>query len=252
MCALDGTEALTVLYEDSDTIAVVKPHGILSEDADCVCLPLLIKEALRVKGKETEIYPVHRLDKPTGGAILYAKTRESAARLSLAVAERRVQKTYLAVVVGCPEMREGTLTDHLYHDKRQNKVFVVKKGRKGAKEAILDYKVVGTVEHEGEQLSLLSIELRTGRTHQIRAQLASRRLPILGDRRYGSRVSLPGTAIALWSNKLAFPMSSGSVEQVVSAPPECHPWSLFRELLDGRRAEEPQKNGRFVENNHLF
>ncbi|MBR2908165.1 MAG: RNA pseudouridine synthase [Clostridia bacterium] len=223
-----GMEDLTVLYEDRDAVAVVKPQGVVSEDADGVCLPALLRDFFAARGENAEIYPVHRLDKPTGGAILYARTKESAARLSLAVADRRIEKRYLAVVVGCPEEAVGRLTDYLYHDKRQNKVFAVKKGRKGAKEAILDYRTVATVElSEGEVLSLLSVTLRTGRTHQIRAQFASRKLPIFGDRRYGARVSLPEGRIALWSHELCFPCASGDSECVVSIPPLDHPWSLF-------------------------
>lgn len=227
---MQGANALTVLYEDREAIAVVKPQGVVSEETDGVCLPAFLRENLMVREEKSELYPVHRLDKPTGGAILYAKTKESAARLSAAVADRRIEKCYLAVIVGRPEVPMGTLTDYLYHDKRQNKVFVVKKGRKGAKEAILDYRTVETVEYEGSVLTLLSIALRTGRTHQIRAQFGARRLPIYGDRRYGCKMSLTGGGIALWSHELRFPRSSGETECVVSAPPLDCPWYLFSAL----------------------
>ena len=228
MRALDERKELNVLYEDESVIAVEKPQGVLSEDAGVDSLPALLRG--RLGG--AEVYPVHRLDKPTGGAILYAKTRESAAALSVAVAERSVGKIYLAVVCGRPAEPSGRLTDHLYHDKRQNKVFVVRAGRKGAKEAILDYETIGTVKYQERELSLLRVTLLTGRTHQIRAQLASRRLPVFGDRRYGSRESLPSGAIALWSNELSFPLLSGEGRIVVSEPPNALPWGLFSGFSD--------------------
>ncbi len=226
--ALNEEKALSVLYLDGDAVAVVKPQGILSEDAGADSLPALLRGYLG----SAEIYPVHRLDKVTGGAILYAKTKESAAALSRAIAERRIGKVYLAVVCGRPDKPSGRLTDYLYHDKRQNKVFAVRSGRKGAKEAILDYETIGTVTYGEGELSLLRVTLLTGRTHQIRAQFASRRLPVFGDRRYGAKESLTGGAIALWSHELSFPLLSGERKTVVSMPPKDDPWRLFSQFRE--------------------
>lgn len=223
MRVLDEEKRLNVLYEDEDIVAVAKPQGVLSEDAGAGSLPALLKESFGFG----EIYPIHRLDKPTGGAIVYAKTRESATALSAAVSARETRKVYLAVVCGRPAEPSGRLTDFLYHDKRQNKVFIARTGRKGAKEAMLDYETVGTVGYRDGELSLLRVMLLTGRTHQIRAQLASRQLPVFGDRRYGSKESLPFGAIALWSHELSFPLLSGEGRTVVSEPPNALPWILF-------------------------
>lgn len=218
---------IVVLYEDSEILVAQKPQDLVSEDAGVSSLPYYLREYRAERGDAGEIYPVHRLDKPTGGAILYAKTAEGAAGLSAAVAEHRTGKRYLAVTVGVPTAPEGELRDFLYHDKRQNKVFVVKGGRKGAKEAILSYKTLGTSESECGTLSLLEITLQTGRTHQIRAQLASRKCPLYGDRRYGAPASLTGGKIALWSHLLSFPRGKDTVT-VTSDPPREFPWNLFQ------------------------
>lgn len=225
---MNETPTIRILYEDEACLVAEKPQGIPAEDGGAGSLPSLLRAYRTERGENAEIYPVHRLDKPTGGAILYAKTKEAAARLSAAVAAREMGKRYLAVVVGVPDAGEGRLSDFLYHDKRQNKVFVVKGGRKGAKEAILDYRVIGTAAHGGECLSLVEVTLLTGRTHQIRAQFASRRMPVYGDRRYGAGVSLSGGRIALWSHALNLGAAgNGGGVHAVSFPPREHPWSLF-------------------------
>lgn len=223
-------EKLQVLYEDSDCIAVEKIQGLSSEETNGTSMPSLLRAYRTEKGERDEIYPVHRLDLPTGGAILYAKTGEAAATLSAAVADREIGKRYLAVVCGALPEKTGQMEDLLYHDKRQNKVFAVKSERKGAKKAILEYRVSETVEYEGQPLSLVEINLVTGRTHQIRAQFASRKYPVYGDRRYGARVSLPSGAIALWSHALSFQPPHGEGQTLMSFPTEAFPWNLFASL----------------------
>ena len=230
---MDETQALKILYEDATAVVVEKPQGIVSEDAGAGSLPEMLRRRPRQSGDTAEIYPVHRLDRVTGGAILYAKTKDAAAYYSAAVSERMLGKRYLAVLSGIPDEPMGSLTDHLYHDKRTNKVFAVKGARKGAKEARLEYRVIGTAEHEDARLALVEVNLLTGRTHQIRVQFASRRLPVYGDRRYGSRASLPGGRIALWSHALTLtPFGEESPILVCSAPPEEFPWSCFPGLLE--------------------
>lgn len=219
---------LSILYEDVHCAAVEKPQGIPSEDGEGTTVPSLLRAVLTARGEAGEVYPVHRLDKPTGGAILYAKSQKAAAYLSAAVAHREIGKCYLAVVAGVPEPPAGEMRDYLYHDKRQNKVFAVKGGRKGAKEAVLEYRTLATVEGEDGPLTLVAVNLLTGRTHQIRAQFASRRLPVVGDRRYGSKKSLPAGRIALWSHRLVFSPAEGEgVREVTSRPPREYPWDRF-------------------------
>lgn len=228
---MDEKQALHILYEDRNCIVPEKTQDLLSEDIHGVCLPTLLREYLAEKGEDAEVYPVHRLDKPTGGAILYAKTKESASYLSSAVAHRELGKRYLAVIAGIPEAPAGRMRDCLYHDKWTNKVFVVKRERKGAKEAILEYRTVETADYDGMPLTLVEVNLMTGRTHQIRAQFASRRLPVYGDRRYGCKESLSGGKIALWSHFLSFtPRAGDEMRTVTSLPPREFPWSCFEKL----------------------
>ena len=195
-----------------------KPVGIISEDGG-------LPELLRAQGRG-EVYCVHRLDKLVGGVILYARTPESAARLSKVVAERRVDKTYLAIVEGRPSNTEGELRDLLYHDARRNKSYVVHRQRRGVKEAALRYTLLDSVETGSGSLALLQIRLLTGRSHQIRVQFASRGLPLMGDRRYGSRER--GNGPALWSYELGLEDPfSGEQMCFRSVPPASYPWILF-------------------------
>lgn len=145
-----------------------------------------------------EIYPVHRLDKEVGGVMVFAKDKKTAAFLSSQVSDRTMEKEYLAVVEGAPTEREGQMEDLLFFDRSKNKAFTVKRERKGVKKAILTYRLLD----EEKGLSLLRIRLLTGRTHQIRVQLSSRKMPIVGDRRYGSKRE--SGIIALWSCYISF------------------------------------------------
>lgn len=188
---------MNILYSDEHLAAAVKPCGVLSEtDEIKPNMPSLLCEALGCD----KVYPVHRLDRTTQGVMVYAKTPEAARRLSAAFQAHKVDKTYLAAVGGVPDESEGELTDLLFYDRRAGKSYVVRRRRAGVKEARLSYILLGTREREGERISLLSIKLYTGRTHQIRAQFASRGMPLVGDRRYGSRI--PSDEILLCSHRL--------------------------------------------------
>ena len=167
-----------------------------------------------------EIFPVHRLDQTVGGVMVYAKTAQEAARLTQAMGQGQMQKTYLAVLTGCPAEKAGTLEDLLFHDRVKNKTYVVRRPRGGVKLARLHYEILA----EQDGLSLACIRLETGRTHQIRVQFASRGLPLLGDGKYGSRDNR--CACALWSYRLSFP--DGKAEAVFEAqPPAQFPWTVF-------------------------
>ena len=221
---------MQILYECADFLIVEKPQNLDSEEKAGDCLPRRLSDLIRERGETGEVYPVHRLDRPTGGAIVYAKNQRAAAELSAVVAGRSMDKRYLTVVHGRPAEDVGELLDFLYHDKRTNKVFAVKEGKKGAKEARLGYRVIGSAETDDGVLSLLEVTLYTGRTHQIRAQFASRKLPVFGDRRYGSRISLRAGIIALWSWELGFTFRDRVM--VHSMPPTGErPWDYFSELL---------------------
>lgn len=196
---------LEILYKSKDFIVCVKPQGVPSQ-SDTTCdedMTSLLQNYLHESEEKDDIFVVHRLDRATGGVILYARNKASAAAFSQLVAEKDgFQKEYLAIVSGKPENDCGNMTDYLFKDSVQKKAFVVKSERKGAKLASLDYKLEKCQSIGEKTFSLLSIKLRTGRFHQIRAQLSSRGMPICGDGKYGSREKRQ--YMALWANKLSF------------------------------------------------
>ncbi len=185
---------MKILHEDNEIIVAVKERGLLSEESETK--PNMVTELKKITGGE--IFPVHRLDKEVGGVIVYAKTKKAASELSKQVVERTMEKTYLALCEGVPEEKSGVLEDLLFFDKAKNKSYTVKKERKGVKKAVLTYE--GVESKNGR--TLLKVRLMTGRTHQIRVQFASRKMPLVGDRRYGSKAE--SKVIALWSFSLSF------------------------------------------------
>ena len=206
-----------ILFADEAIAVCLKPPGVLSQGDGEAALPELLRAQLG-----GEIFPVHRLDQPVGGVMVYARTREAAAKLSAAIQADTFSKRYLAVLDGAPEQPEGTLRDLLFFDRSRNKSFVVRRKRAGVKEALLSYRTLGSV----EGLTLVSVRLQTGRTHQIRVQFASRGTPLLGDGKYGSRSNR--CAVALWSAELRFPHPvSGKALTFTAQPPQVYPWSLF-------------------------
>ena len=186
---------MEILYSDKNIAVIVKPVGLDSEHA----LPAAIVDQLG-----GEVFPIHRLDKNVGGVMVYARTKQAAASLSKAVQEGTMVKEYVAMVHGTPP-ESGDWTDLLFKDSSKNKVFVVKKERKGVKKARLEFKRLC----EGET-SLVRIRLHTGRSHQIRVQFSSRGFPLVGDRKYGGRDEAP--APMLFSCKLTFPYGKGIAE----------------------------------------
>ena len=215
-------EDLHILYEDAHLVLCVKPVGVLSEDSEQgACMPDLLRRHYREQGKPDYIATVHRLDKIVGGVMLFSRRREVTGNLTAAVAEHRVTKEYLAVLRGHPAEASATLTDLLFRDASKNKSYVVKRMRKGVREAELEYVTLGST----EELTLVRVRLHTGRTHQIRVQFSSRGLPLLGDIRYGSKA---GCSTALWSYHMAFthPVTGRTVD-VTCPPPESWPWTLF-------------------------
>lgn len=214
-----------IIYEDKDILAVVKPSGIPAQP-DKTGDPDLLTAAEEQTGQK--LFLVHRLDRPVGGVLLLAKSAKAEAVLSKAMQAGEVSKTYAAVLCGVPEESEGIWEDYLYKNGRTNLSEVVPKERKGAKKAILQYRLLGTK----EGLSLVEIRLMTGRHHQIRVQTSSRGLPIWGDRKYNSlRRTMSGEAIALWSCAMEGRMGNGK-PFLARALPEGIPFSLFPEILE--------------------
>lgn len=179
---------MEILFSDKDLILCVKPVGLDSEHE----VPAALKEQLG-----GEVFPIHRLDKNVGGVMVFARTKQAAAALSKAVQEGTLVKEYVALVHGDPG-EAGDWTDLLWKDSTKNKVFVVKRERKGVKKARLEFRRLS----QGE-ISLVRVRLHTGRSHQIRVQFANRGFPLLGDHKYGARDNSPTPM--LFSCCLTFP-----------------------------------------------
>lgn len=185
---------MDILYSDREIVVCIKPVGMDSEAE----FPAALKEALG-----GEIFPIHRLDKNVGGVMVYARTKGAAASLSKAVQEGTMVKEYRARVHGTPP-EQGDWTDLLWKDSSKNKVFVVKRERKGVKSARLEFTRLSA----GED-SLVHVRLHTGRSHQIRVQFASRGFPLVGDHKYGAKDS--ASAPMLFSCRLTFPWKGKTV-----------------------------------------
>lgn len=215
---------MKILFIDRHVVICEKQAGELSEGATSVSLPLLLSEQLKEQGqKSSDIFTVHRLDRETSGIMVFARSAASAAALGRDIREGRFCKEYLAITHGCPEETSGTLRDLLFYDRRRGKSFTADRMRKGVKEAVADYSVLCTC----DGLSLIKLSPHTGRTHQLRLQLASRRLPIVGDRRYGAPKS-EISDIALLSYSLSFPHpTDGHTVKFVCDTPTRYPWSCF-------------------------
>ena len=191
---------VSILFQDNHLIVAFKPYGALSEyDEKKPNMPAVLKEETGCDA----IYPVHRLDRTTQGLMVYAKTEEAARRLS-----RLIQ--------------DGGLENF---DRKKNKSYVVKRERKGVKQARLSYETIATSEYDAKTLSLLKIRLLTGRTHQIRVQFASRKMPLVGDRRYGSSVTSDN--IMLCSHRLRFTHPFSGEEMDFLYRPEDGVFALF-------------------------
>ncbi|MBQ8860433.1 MAG: RluA family pseudouridine synthase [Ruminococcus sp.] len=217
---------LKILFEDKHLIAVVKPYGVLSqgnEKTKSICND--IAEYLKKKGEKGEVFVLHRLDKTTGGVIVFAKTKEASAKMSALIQSGEFHKVYYAVVEGKLSRNTGALGDLLYHDKAKNKTYVVKRERKGVKEAKLCYVSHGESIYNDKEVTKVEVLLLTGRTHQIRVQFASRKHPLVGDRKYGS--SINSKEIALWSREINFkhPMTNEFVK--ITAEPENGVFDVF-------------------------
>lgn len=225
---------IQIIYEDNHLLIVEKPVNIpVQEDSSGdKSLLTLLKEDLKVRyQKPGNVYLglVHRLDRPVGGIIAFAKTSKAASRLSNLIRKNEFERKYLAIVRGIPAQDQATLEHFLKKDHRKNIVRVVSSKDKDGKKAILDYETIAKT----NKLSLLSIKLHTGRSHQIRVQLAAIGCPLFGDQKYGAPLNTPGEQIALWAHTLQFKHpTKDEIINLTSIPPKEFPWVLWENIYE--------------------
>lgn len=222
-------EDLTILHEDNHIIVVLKPQNVptcedSSKDKD---LLTMIKEYIKeTYDKQGNVYLglVHRLDRPTGGVMVFAKSSKAASRLSEQMRDGDFEKRYYATLVGTPREEKATLTHYMKKNAVNNMVYVCEPTVEGAKFAELDYKVL----ESKNDLSLVDVRLHTGRSHQIRVQMNAIGCPVYGDMRYGGEKAKKGY-LALWAYYLAFthPVSKERMVFRVQPPKENTPWNIF-------------------------
>ena len=226
---------MKIIHQTAEYVVVCKAAGEDSEHD----LPEMLAE--QNGDRATDYYVVHRLDQAVAGLLVLARNRVTAAELSRQLTENRLRKTYLCVVPGVPAPASGEMQDLLYQDKMKRKMFPVKRKRAGVKEASLRYHVMetqlmnttvtsskqeDTAAVSPSQLTLVEVELQTGRFHQIRCQFAARKLPLVGDGKYGSRVRSPH--LALFCRQLSFYDAKEKKEcSFTAAPPAEFPWEIF-------------------------
>lgn len=220
---------INILYEDNHLLCVEKPVNIPVQEDDSKDLDLLtaLKEFIKVRDEKPGkvfLALVHRLDRPVGGAMVFAKTSKAASRLATALQKGQFERSYLTVVHGKPQKMTGQLEDYLYKEFKTNTSTVVSQHKKGSKRASLNYQVL----ESSEGLSLVKVHLDTGRSHQIRVQFSHLGHPIWGDQRYGQEVNKVGQQIALWANELTFKHPTKDEFITIHSRPEAkQPWYLF-------------------------
>ena len=207
---------IDILFENDDFVVCVKPVGVPSQNDKSEDMVKLLSEQIK-----SDIFPVHRLDTAVGGAMVFAKNSRTAAYLSKQITDGVFKKKYLAVINGIPEENFAVFEDLLFKDSSKNKSYVVKRERKGVKKAKLEYTVISTAEN----LSLVEVLLHTGRSHQIRVQFASRKMPLVGDGKYGSKDNR--CTVALWSSEISFMNNSDKMSFVSKPCADIYPWKLF-------------------------
>ncbi|MBO5050494.1 MAG: RluA family pseudouridine synthase [Oscillospiraceae bacterium] len=210
---------MDILFQDSHIVVCIKPPRVLSTD-EPGGMPALLRQALG--DENADVRTVHRLDRVVSGLMVLARNPKAASNLSAQIREGVFGKDYFAVVHGDSLPPAGTLTDLLYRDKARKMTFVTQTPGKGVQEAILHYKVRASK----KGLSMVEVELVTGRTHQIRVQFSSRGYPLVGERKYATLED--DCDIALWSCKLCFNHpATGEKMEFSAPPPAAYPWSSF-------------------------
>lgn len=219
---------IEILSKTSDYVIIYKPAGVPSQsdpggDPDAMSL---CSQLLRQMGEKDGLYLIHRLDRVVGGLMVFARNKNTAADLSKQVADHSFEKYYYAVVHGKAE--GGILFDYLYKDAKLGKAFVTDRARAGVKSAELEYRALDSIERDADSVSLVKIKLKTGRFHQIRVQFASRKMSLIGDKKYGSR-DFKAKMPALFATEIGFIYKGKEVKASRLPSLSDYPWSLFAE-----------------------
>lgn len=217
---------IEIVFKNKDFIIVSKPVGLpsqpdLSGEKDALTLT---GEKLEADGENGNLWLIHRLDRVVGGLLVFARNKKAAAELSLLVSTRQIEKRYLAVITGTAE--GGVLKDYIFKDSLLNRAVVSSVKKSGFKEAELIYSVRSVKELDGDYKSLVDIELLTGRFHQIRSQFSSREMPIVGDKKYGSRDFLAKSP-ALFAYQLSFELRGKKYLFKKLPDLSAYPWNIF-------------------------
>lgn len=223
----------SILYEDNHIIVVSKTCSDLvqGDKTGDITLPDRIKAFLKEKyNKPGNVFcgVTHRLDRPTSGLVIFAKTGKALARMNDMFKNHEIKKTYWALVKSSPNPPEGTLKHYLTRNEKQNKSYASDKPTKDSKEAILSYKAIA----QSNTYTLLEINLQTGRHHQIRCQLAKIGCPIKGDLKYGFARSNPDGGICLHARRVEFihPVSKEKIDLTAPVPNDTL-WKVFEEMV---------------------
>ncbi|NLU35655.1 MAG: RluA family pseudouridine synthase [Clostridiales bacterium] len=226
---------IPILYEDNHLLVVEKPVNIPTQADASGDLDLLtiLKQDLKIRyQKPGNVYLglVHRLDRPVGGVMVFAKTSKAASRLSEQVRNHSFVKIYYAVLHGIPNPSKGRLEHYLAKDRSKNIVRVTEPTDKEGRHAILEFFILEEIKNK-TPLSLAEVQLFTGRSHQIRVQFSAIGHPLFGDQKYGKGINQPGQQIALWSHEIRLMHPTKKEELVfISNPPDQYPWNLFSSI----------------------
>jgi len=217
-----------IIYSDKSIIICRKPAGAVCETTDAkASVSAMITERLGC----SYVGLVHRLDQVTEGLMVFSADPDLTGKLSEAIANKDTEKEYLAIVHNVPEEAEGEMRDLLYRDAKKNKSYVVKRSRKGVREAVLSYKLIDKAESKYGTVSLVRIKLGTGRTHQVRVQFASRGMCLVGDGKYGAKDNAPNVALLSQRLTITHPKTKKRMTFEISPSGEA-PWDIFEYKKD--------------------
>ncbi len=220
-----------IIHKSKNLVIINKPAGVpsqsdLSGSTDAMTMTA---NELKELNEKCDLWLVHRLDRVVGGLMVFARSQKAAAEISSLIQNGKFQKEYLAVTEGeCDE--SGEMRNFIYKDAKISKAFIVNSKRSGVKEAILQYQTQATVKIQNEARSLVKVSLLTGRYHQIRAQFSHRKIPLVGDGKYGSR-DKKARFPALFSHHISFKLFDENIDISILPDNSEYPWNIWSGIL---------------------